>query len=285
MPAFERVRERSVLRSASELDNADFFRSALYNEIWKPQGLYYRVEVVIHGSRCQPLGSLVLYRAPGDTIFGKDEEALLGALVPYIARALEREVALPLDFARRHGHRALLSMSNEGDLQYISQDAHRMLLLAHGGITPDAAGRVPRRETSPTLGILVEQIRRSQGQSFHRASVTIENVWGRFVFEAERLVPLDPTAPSAIHVTIQHDEPRAVAQRRVLGALPLSVTQREVCALLHAGYTHAAIGTLLLVTPSTVADHIKKIYTKLDVHSVHELRSMLDSMGAHGASR
>jgi DNA-binding CsgD family transcriptional regulator len=158
-----------------------------------------------------------------------------------------------------------------------------MLLLAHGGITPDAAGRVPRRETSPTLGILVEQIRRSQGQSFHRASVTIENVWGRFVFEAERLVPLDPTAPSAIHVSIQHDEPRAVAQRRVLGALPLSVTQRE--ALLHAGYTHAAIGTLLLVTPSTVADHIKKIYTKLDVHSVHELRSMLDSMGAHGASR
>lgn len=98
-------------------------------------------------------------------------------------------------------------------------------------------------------------------------------------------MPLDPAAPSTIHVTIHHDEPRVVAQRRVLGVLPLSVAQREVCALLHAGYTHAAIGTILSVASSTVADHVKKIYTKLDVHSVHELRSMLDSMAADGASR
>jgi DNA-binding CsgD family transcriptional regulator len=285
MPAFQLVLERAVLRSASELDNPDFFRSALYNEIWKPQGLYYRVEAIIHGSRQQPLGSLVLYRAPGETIFSKDEEALLGALVPYIARALETEAALPLDYARRPGRRAQLSMSNEGELQYVSQDAHRMLLLAHGGITPDAAGRMSRRETSPTLGVLVEQLRRNRGRSVHATSVTIENIWGRFVFEAEPLMPLDAAAPSAIHVTIHHDEPRVIAERRVLGVLPLSIAQREVCALLHAGYTHSAIGTILSVAPSTVADHVKKIYTKLDVHSVHELRSMLDLMSADEASR
>jgi DNA-binding CsgD family transcriptional regulator len=285
MPAFQRVLERAVIRGASELDNPEFFRSALYNEIWKPQGLCYRVEAIIHGSRDQPLGSLVLYRAPGDIIFDKDEEALLGTLVPYIARALETEVALPLEYARRHGRRALLSMSNEGELQYVSQDAHRMLLLAHGGITPDTAGRVSRRETSPTLGVLVEQLRRNQGRSFHGASVTIENIWGRFVFEAEPLMPLDAAAPSAIHVTIHHDEPRAVAERRVLGVLPLSIAQKEVCALLHAGYTRSAIGTILSVASSTVADHVKKIYTKLDVHSVHELRLMLESLAADGACR
>lgn len=285
MSAFQQVLDPTVLRGAAELDNARFFRSALYNEIWKPQGLHFRVEAVIHGSRRQPLGSLVLYRGPEHARFDEHEEALLAALVPYIARALEREVALPLDYARRPARRALLSMSMEGELQYVSQDAHRMLLLAHGGITPDAAGRRPGRETNPTLGVLVEQLRRNGGHSPRRARVTIDNVWGRFAFDAETLVPLDPAAPVTVHVTIHHEEPRVLAQRRVIGTLVLSAAQREVCALLHAGYTHGAIARFLSVAPSTVADHVRKIYTRLDVHSVYELRAMLDSMHAAESSR
>jgi DNA-binding CsgD family transcriptional regulator len=283
MPAFHQVLDHAVVRSAAELDNPVFFGSALYQEIWRPQGLYYRVEAIIHDSHRQPLGSLVLYRAPGDTLFTAQEEALLGALVPYIARGLQAECVLPQDYARHPSRRALVSMSSEGDLQQGSRDAHKMLLLAHGGITPDTAGRAPHRRTYPTLGMLVEQVQRNP--SVHSASVTIENAWGRFVFEAEPLQSLDPAAPSTIHVTIHHDEPRIVAQRRALDTLPLSVAQREVCSLLHAGYAHAAIATALSVAPSTVADHVRKIYTKLDVHSVHELRHLFDSIGADGASR
>jgi DNA-binding CsgD family transcriptional regulator len=285
MPAFRQVLAGAVVRSAAELDHPGFFRSALYNEIWKPQGLHYRVEAIIHGSGRQPLGSLVLYRAPGDALFTKQEEALLGGLVPYIARALERGSALPNDYVARRSRRALLSLSSEGALQHISQDAHKLLLLAHGGITPDSAGRAPGQEPFPTLGLLVEQVRRNRRLSRNTTTLTIENAWGRFHFEAEPLAPLDPAAPATIHVTVHHDEPRVVAQRRALGMLPLSVAQREVCSLLHAGHAQAEIAAALSVAPSTVADHIKKIYTKLDVHSVHELRHLLDSVGAGGASR
>jgi len=285
MPAFSQVVEGSVVRSAAGLDNPGFFASALYNEIWKPQGLHYRVEAVIHGSGQQPLGSLVLYRAPGDALFTRHEEALLGRLVPYIARALERGSASPLDYVARRSRRAMLSLSSEGELRHISQDAHKMLLLAHGGITPDSVGRAPCYEAFPTLGLLVEQVRRNRGLSRNSVSLTVENVWGRFLFEAEPLAPLDPAAPSTIHVTVHHDEARAVAQRRALGALPLSVAQREVCSLLHGGYAQSEIAAMLSVAPSTVADHIKKIYTKLDVHSAHELRHLLDSVGAGGQYR
>ncbi|MBS0326788.1 MAG: hypothetical protein JSS46_09625 [Proteobacteria bacterium] len=284
MPAFREVVERSVVRSATELDHPAFFRSALYHEIWKPQGLHYRVEAVVHDSRRRPLGSLVLYRAPGDLIFSKSEEALLGSLVPYIAGALERGNSLPQDFTPRRGRRALLSLSSEGELQHLSHDAHKMLLLAHGGITPDAAGQAPRRQAYPTLERLVAQVRHRGASSRGNASLTVENAWGRFRFDAEPLAPLDPAAPATIHVTIDHDEPRAVAERRALGTLPLSVVQKEVCALLHAGCAQAQIAAALSVAPSTVADHVRKIYLKLDVHSVHELRQMLNAAGANEAA-
>ena len=41
MPRFDSLRRAGAgVRSAAELDHAGFFRSALYNEIWRPQGLF-----------------------------------------------------------------------------------------------------------------------------------------------------------------------------------------------------------------------------------------------------
>jgi len=41
MPAFrDVVTGPATVRSAAELDHRAFFRSALYNEIWRPQGLH-----------------------------------------------------------------------------------------------------------------------------------------------------------------------------------------------------------------------------------------------------
>ena len=91
-------------------------------------------------------------------------------------------------------------------------------------------------------------------------------------------MPASASAVPAIHVTIQHQEPRAVAWRRALGGLHLSIAQTEVCALLRAGYTQPQIAAALAIAPSTVADHVKKIYTRLDVHSVRELCSRIDEM-------
>lgn len=279
MPAFRDVVDAPVVRRAAELDHAGFFRSALYNEIWKPQGLCSRVEAVIHGTGRRPLGSLVLYRGPGDAAFTRRDESLLATMVPYIARALETDGEIPQDYVRRHNRSAHLSLSSQGKLQQVSRDAQKLLLLAHGGITPEGAARTPRPDAYPTLGLLVEQVRRNQGLSRANASVTLENAWGRFLFEAEPLMSLDAAGPSSIHVTIHHDEPRVIAQRRTLAALPLSVAQKEVCALLQSGCTQAEIAETLSIAPSTVADHVKKIYGKLDVHSVQELRQLLDWMG------
>ena len=277
MPAFRQtVMGRAVIRSAAELENPRFFRSALYNEIWKPQRLHTRLEAIVRGSRGDPLGSLVLYREREDTPFRAHDEELLASLVPYIARGLETATALPHDYDAAGARRAVLSLSGDGRLLHLSQDAHKLLLLSQGGITPASASRTPTSADYPTLALLVEQVRRNAGASRREVALTVDNAWGRFVFEAEPLSSVSDTVEPAIHVSIQHQEPRAIAWRRALDKLPLSVAQREVCTLLRAGYTQAEIAAALSVAPSTVADHVKKIYNKLDVHSVRELCERLE---------
>lgn len=278
MPTFRQaVTGRAVVHGAAELDNAVFYRSALYNEIWRPQGLHSRIEAIVRSSHGRTLGSLVLYRAEADPAFSRADEQLLAGTVPYIARALEADAGLPCDFVPRRDRRAQLSLACNGELVHLSQDAHKLLLLAHGGITPDDASRAPRASDFPTLHVLVDQLHRNEGLSNSRASLTVENVWGRFQFDAESLVPVVDGAPAMIHVGIQQEEPRVIGLRRALDALPLSITQKEVCARLRAGYSRSEIAAAMAIAPSTVDDHVRKIYDRLDVHTARELRQLIDA--------
>ncbi len=274
----EAVLGRATVRSARELDRPEFYRSALYNEIWRPQRLHTRVEAIVRGTAGRPLGSLVLYREKGEDAFTAAEERLLADLVPYVARGLECESVAGTEFVARRERRAVLSLTRDGALMHLSEDAQKMLLLSHGGITPESAGRAPRSADFPTLAMLADQIRSHRDASRRQVVLTVDNAWGRFVFEAQPLAAAAEGLAPAIHVSIQHQEPRAVAWRRALGGLDLSIAQTEVCALLRAGYTRQAIAATLGIAPSTVADHMKKIYDRLDVHSARELCARVDEL-------
>jgi DNA-binding CsgD family transcriptional regulator len=271
------VTGHATVRSAAELDSPDFYRSALYNEIWRPQGLHSRVEAIVKNSRGHPMGSLVLYREKGDPPFSAAEEQLLAGLVPYVSRGLAAESSFSLDFVARRERRAVVNLADDGSLLHLSQDAHKMLLLSHGGITPESAGRKPRGTDFTSLALLAEQIRTHERASNQEVALTVDNAWGRFVYEAQPLVAAGG-GPRAIHVSIQHQEPRAVAWRRALSGLQLSIAQTEVCALMRAGYTQPQIAAALAIAPSTVADHVKKIYNRLDVHSARELCARVDDL-------
>lgn len=286
MPRFRQsVNGRALIRSADELDRPEFYRSALYNEIWRPQGLHTRIEAIVRSARNEPLGSLVLYRAPGDPRFGRDDEQALAQAAIYVARGLEAGQAAPdADAAAGNpGRRASLNLGPGGVLMHLSSDALKLLLLAHGGVTPEGVSRTPRREDFGTLNLLWQHHERGRGLSREGLSLTIENAWGRFVFDSDVMAALRSDELPMIHVGIQHVEPRVVAVRRALDRLPLSPAQREVCALLNEGRSQIEISSALSVAPSTVADHVRKIYAKLDVHSAGELASRLSALGARAA--
>lgn len=278
MPTFRQaVTGRSVIRSAQELQNPAFYRSALYNEIWRPQGLHSRLEAVVRDGSGLPLGSLVLYRGPGERDFSREDEALLEQAVRYVARGLAVPSAglVAGSFVERRDRRAMLAIDAEGRLCHLSPDALKLLLMSHGGVTPAGVARRHAREDFPTLSLLWQHHQGNGAPGADGLVITVENAWGRFVYESAPLAPLTEGARPLLHVGIRQQEPQCLSQRRAIDALPLSPAQREVCALLHAGRSSADIAATLSIAPATVADHVKKIYARLDVHSVHELSACI----------
>lgn len=267
----------ATIRSAEELDNRRFFESALYHEIWRPQRLHYRLEAIVRDRDGKPLGSLVLYRARGDRIFDQDEERRLQTLVPYVARGLQKGREEPVDFAAGEQRTALVNLDALGRIVHLSRNAHKVLLLAHGDISPASAAVTPQDVQFPTLALLHRNLSRAREVPDARCTLTLTNPWGRFVFRADRLEPVGKDERAVIGVTIEHLVPRDVRALELLEAQPLSIVQKQVCALLLQGMSRPQIAQRLGVASSTIVDHVRKIYTKLDVHSVDELRARLDA--------
>lgn len=283
MPAFQSLALAPAgVRSAAVLDSPKFFASALYHEIWRPQDLKYRVEAVVRGSRGQLLGSLVLYRGPGDRCFTRREEQTLHELLPMIAAALERTGG-PADPSRHvprpHAAQSLL-LDAAGRVCHASAGARRLLMLAHGGMTRERLEAPLDLLARPALDLLLRALRQHR-PGLPPPSVTQDNAWGAFTFIAHPLAAL-PATPAAggpvVQVLIHWSEPHHRALQRALRKLPLTAGQITVCRALYQGHSQAAIGQRLGVAPTTVIDHVRKLYRALEVRSVAELRAVLDHL-------
>ncbi|MBB2487754.1 hypothetical protein H5407_21160 [Mitsuaria sp. WAJ17] len=294
MPAFQSLAlTPGGVRSARPLMTPAFYNSALYQEIWKPQGLHSRIEGVVRDARGQLLGSLVLYRGPEDAPFSADEEQALAAVLPWVARGLQAGMASqPLMSPCRPRDAAAvpppagpvpgaaprylpapeqaetLLLDAQGQLLSATAGAARLLLLATGGLTIDtlADGRAG-------MEAALRRVFASDLPPVGRGrSLTLINAHGRFIAEARALQGARdcPGCPTTL-VTLRRLEPHAVALHRALRQLPLTAGQLQVCAALCQGHGPAGIAQLQGVAHSTVVDHIRKIYRALGVGSVHEL--------------
>jgi ATP/maltotriose-dependent transcriptional regulator MalT len=66
-------------------------------------------------------------------------------------------------------------------------------------------------------------------------------------------------------MTIEHQEPLTLKILRAMRNLPLSSAQKEVAILLAQGNSNEKIGEHLHIKLTTVKDHIRKIFVKLDI--------------------
>lgn len=277
MPAFASLRTAAAgIRSASALDHGRFFESALYHEIWRPQGFRYRVEAVVRGSRRQLLGSLVLYRGPGDRCFTPREELTLAGLVPSIAAALERHPATtgPQSHVPRPRASQLLLIDARGQVCHASPGARRLLMLARGGMTRERLDMPLDVLAGPLLDLLRRQVRQ-QAPCTDPCLLTQENAWGQFTFAATPLLPMGG-AEALVQVMIHWSESHPAALQRALRRLPITTGQAVVCRALYEGQPQTRISQQLGVSPTTVIDHVRKVYRALDVRSAQELRARID---------
>lgn len=287
MPRFDSLQRLPPgVRSAAELEHPAFFNSALYNEIWRPQGIHTRLEAVLRGARGRLLGSLVLYRAPGERRFTREDERRLGSLLPDMAAglqaagpALAAERLLPSPDAAQ-----TLLMTLQGEICHASPGAHRLLLMADGGASRTALSKPFPALADGLLGMLLARLREhTQSPVRHLLApvpyVTHEAAAGRFVASAVLLQPTGQVQPpqSLVQVTLRRLEPHRVALERVLRALPLTPGQLSVCRGLYHGQTPAHLSQQLDVAPTTMAAQVRTLHGALDVHGTPDLRALLNA--------
>ena len=92
---------------------------------------------------------------------------------------------------------------------------------------------------------------------------------------APELVPAlpGPAAPEAA-------DPIAAGVARVAERYRLSAREAQVCEYLARGRSQTYIRDALLLSKNTVATHVRRIYTKLDVHSKQELIDLVENPDA-----
>lgn len=284
MPAFHTLRRAPPgVRGADELDHPAFYRSALYHEIWRPQGFHTRLEAVVRGPGGRLIGSLVLYREPGSARFTRDDERQLSALLPALAAALSS--CGPAVADNRHVPSPeppeTLLLSLRGEVCHASPGAHRLLLMAEGGASRHNLSKPLDLLAGQLLPMLLSRLQaqaRTASWPVHAPppSITHETPAGQFVATGRLLRPLQPGPEPLAQVTLQRLEPHRVALERALRDLPLTPGQAAVCRDLVGGLSHAQISQHLGVAPTTVVDHVRKAYRALDVRSTLELRAVVE---------
>ena len=314
MLPFQALRHQPAgVRALDDLHPVGFYRSALYHEIWRPQGLHTRLEAVVRGRSGVLLGSLVLYRGSGDPCFTAADAQRLQALLPALAQGLEAGASGASRAAADEPHlpspepAETLLLTLDGVFCHASAGAWGWLLMASGGASREALSRPALAMGGPLLARVMAQmlarLRAQQPQRGQWAEADGQAGWadaapapppvqvaqttaaGRFIATGQLLLPTGSGgATPLVQISLRRHEPHRVALERALRGLPVTPGQMAVCRALYRGEAQTGLAQRLGVSASTVIDHVRKAYRSLDLHSVQGLRTLLDARIARAAA-
>lgn len=241
--------------------------NGLYSELWRPLRIRYSLEFTASDSH-RGWGRMILHRPPGSRPFTDSDIDLTRPLARHIAHAVtcaaDKEPQTT-DFAWS----SMLSVSRAGQILQQSPEAAAILRMANRVTAGSASTGLP-----DWLAPLVNRI--ASGTPTPTPALTRTTPAGRFVFKAYSLDPEMPgsTLP-AFALYIEHFPPLPFVVETNGYRLGLTERQRQMCSALLSGMHYSAIAREMGVRESTVVDHVRNIYQRLDVHDRHGLRRAL----------
>lgn len=264
-----------VVGNTAKVFPASFLRSDVYNLIWRPQSRKQMLWARIRDAEGRANG-LTLSRLVGDAEFSERDERMLTQLVPYLAHALNARAEPPSHFVE-DGESAIVVLNRRGEVEHESTEARRLLLLAtHSRIAPGSGDWRGEHVLPYVLRVLLERIEAiAAGRPAPPPVAETQNPWGRFVLRAYPMDSIDRGATGPVVVLIERQVPVKLKLLNALQSSSLSSKQKEVCLLLTEGSSYSHLAQRMGVRTSTIVDHIRKIYNKLDVRNHHELLSKL----------
>ena len=258
---------RQPIISDPKIMDEAFYMTDMYNLIYRQYDMHHLLwtPIVLDATHSGLLG---LYRSCSQKPFDTQDQAQVLRLLPYLSHAWGASED-EYEFTQK-GESGMMVMDAQGGIVFQSPEAKLMLEQA----------RFPRvlvelRKQDRLLMKLTELCRNLQniyrGHEAPPPSFTHTGPNGQFLFRAYWLNRYNNEPEGLIGMTIEHRKPLKLKILRALRNLPLSPMQQEVALLLAQGATFEQIGNHLHIKPTTVKDHVGKIYMKLDIHQREEL--------------
>jgi DNA-binding CsgD family transcriptional regulator len=258
----------SARRLTKADQSSDYFREVL-SRLDAHQILY---GVLKDGAR--PVGQISFYRGSREREFGRRDQDMLRGLLRYLSMGL-RPGPAP---ARELPHAEIVEewlgiVAKDGTTLSAPPNWTRLVrLLAMEKVAP----RTAHQEQRVVTGFLRALCARldGDGAALDQVDSQHDSPWGSFRIRAFRLPAADGKSDQ-VGVLIGRREPRALSLARGTGASGLSPQQREVAILLAEGKSNPEIARALALRPSTASYHVKKVFTRLRVHSRESVEQVL----------
>ncbi|MCC8394690.1 helix-turn-helix transcriptional regulator [Paraburkholderia sp. MMS20-SJTR3] len=253
----------------SARNDATLVKSAMYEELYRPVYIRHSLEMTAFDGK-RGWGSVTLKRMPDGRPFSERDIAEIRPFSRHIAHALTSPHAQHVEHTQT-GRSTVIVADTAGKIILQNDDGIRMLALASGESA--SFGRPAR--LPPWLTPLLANFNSIwRGDAVAPPAHERVSAAGRFTFKGYRFE--DPTA-STQHICIaiyaEHFPPLALEVETRGFRHGLSERQRQLCTHLLVGRSHGEVATLMGIRESTVIDHVRKIYGKLDVHNLAQLQS------------
>ena len=260
------ARSPAAAASLRDATGEELERSTRYRTIHAANGWGDELRAVFRSGGAA-WGQVCLARAAGEPAFSADDTAFLAGVCAQIGDGLRTALLLEgATAAPPGGAPGLVVLRDDGSLEAISDDAAEWLAQL-----PDEGLELP--------SVVYEVARRARALADTgrpglpaRARVRMaSHHW--LVIHAARLRPVASRCPTtAVLVEPAH---RADLVPLIVAAHELTPREREVAEMLVQGLSTAEIAAKLWLSPHTVRDHIKAVFSKLGVRSRPELTAML----------
>ncbi len=216
-------------------------------------------------------GALGLYREPGQPQFNAREKAFLRAAAPHLARGAQRALlfgeATEPEFSDAPG---IVILDANGDMESASPGVARWLAeLPDGDL---AAGRLPsaiRAVAVTAAGTSAWNAGTDPAEAVVSRVRTLRGTW--LVLHGARMVTENGVR---ISVIIEPAQPARISTL-LMAAYELTQREEELTRLILRGHSSAEIAQSMVVSASTVQQHLKNIFDKTGVRSRRELAAKI----------
>ncbi len=246
-------RPRPVAR-LSDLPHRTVARSQRLHEVYRPLGLAHEARVAFTADGvCWGVAGML--RAPSSQDFDDREIRFLAEAAPLVASATRTAVRRPVDGPDGPRAPAVILVDEHGRVQAATAAAQSWA---------DALGQ------THGVAVALRSVASAALRGIPDAHARLRDEHGQWVVLRASPLTTRHGDDRQIAVTVEAATP-ADMRRLLLSAYGLSAREQDVSLEVLEGRSTAEIAARLFISPNTVQDHLKAVFTKVGVRSRREL--------------